>query len=246
MRSPSSRRASLSAALWTAACGALAAPRPAAAQAAVACVNCSTAAQQLLEYARQAEQLRQQIQAYALQGRQYLNMVQNTVGLPMMAWQGLRADVAMVQGILRQGEHLVLDSGFSIGQLGSYASYVSALTDAPTKYRMWSQQANSNVTALMRAFGTQQDQLPADQANLEWARNQVASADGQVRVAQAHAAVSAAGVGELQKLRQAFLGQSQMAANIAQLEEDRRALAAAQLVQMQDAPLAPVDGGARY
>lgn len=224
----------------------LASAAPRAAQAQTVCLNCSTVVQQLMEYAMQAESYRTQLQQYATQAQQYANMVQNTVALPQMVWGSLQSDVAQVQNLLRMGDHLALSSGFSVGQLGSYAGYVGSLTNVPDKYRRWSEQANSNIASVMRGLGTQQDRFAADQANLRWAQGAVASADGQLRAIQAHAAVSSAGVDEMQKLRQAILAQAQMTANIAQQDADRQALAAAQLTQFQELQPAAMAGGARY
>lgn len=222
------------------------APRRAAAQLAVACVNCSTVQNQLLEYAKQIESVRQQVTAYNLQIRQYANMIQNTVAWPQMVWGSLQADVAAVQGLLRQGQHLSLNSGFAVSQLGAYANYVGSITDMPAKYTLWSTQANDNIAAIMRGLGLQQDQFATDQATLQAAQARVQSADGQVRAIQALAGVTSSGVDELQKLRQAVLAQAQLTANIEAQAADRRAVADAQLTRFLDAQPAVMAGNPRY
>ena len=60
----------------------VATPRPAQAQWAVTCVNCSTTWTQLLQYAKEAQSLETQLQQYQTQLQQYTNMVTNTVALP--------------------------------------------------------------------------------------------------------------------------------------------------------------------
>src|ERR1700739_238481 len=72
---------------------AVASPRPAHAQWAVTCVNCSTTWTQLLEYGKQAQQLETQLQQYQTQLQQYANMVTNTVALPQQMWGTGQSDI---------------------------------------------------------------------------------------------------------------------------------------------------------
>ena len=57
------------------------APRPAQAQLATVCVNCSTVVTQLLQYAKEAQSMVTQLQQYQHQLQQYINMVTNTIAI---------------------------------------------------------------------------------------------------------------------------------------------------------------------
>src|ERR1700688_1322347 len=71
----------------------VAAPRPAHAQLATVCVNCSTMITQLLQYAKDAQSMATQLQQYQTQLQQYTNMITNTVSLPQQVWSTVQHDI---------------------------------------------------------------------------------------------------------------------------------------------------------
>jgi type IV secretion system protein TrbJ len=216
------------------------------AQWAVACVNCSTVFQQMMEYATQLKGVALQAQQYARQGQMYANMVQNTASIPVWAFRSVQGDINAVRGIISQGSQISLNSGHAVGSLGSYAGYVGSAIDMPGKYESWSRQANDNVTALARGLGLMQDQNAARLAAYGDAQQQVRLSTGQVQAIQAHAQISAQAADELWLLRQATLAQAQFALNQAQMDQDRRNVAQAQLTQFMDVQPQAMAGGRRY
>ena len=93
------RRVILASAIVLAAWASAAIPRPAQAQWAVTCVNCSTTWTQLLEYAKEAQALETQLQQYQTQLQQYTNMITNTVALPQEIWGTVQSDIMRVQAL---------------------------------------------------------------------------------------------------------------------------------------------------
>lgn len=226
-------------------CGIASAPRPAAAQAAVACVNCSTVVDQLRQIAADARAYQTQLNQYAMQGRQYANMIQNTISIPRWMWMSLQNDIRMVQGIL-DGAPYALNSGFDVGALGNYAGYVGQAIHMPDKYAQWSRQANDNAAAILRGLGVQRDQMEADEAALRNQQDTVQLSEGQVQAIQAHAQLTGTLAGEMRKLRQIQLAQSQQEANRAALQADQEAVTAAKWSQFATVPDVAMDGGVRY
>lgn len=196
-------------------------------------------ADRALAYVRQGQQ-------YVMQGRQFANQVQNTIQIPRYVWMNVQQDMRTVQSILGSGPHYGLSSGFNIQTLGSYASYLGQAVDMPSKYGMWSDQANSNVASIMRGLGTQQDQLVGDQANLSGAQQMVTISEGQVQAIQSHAMLTSQVAGEVQKLRQIELARAQMELNRLAVENDQRVLSQAQMTQFMSAPAPSMNGGLRY
>jgi len=121
---------------------AVAASPVARAQLAVHCVNCSTMWTQLMEYAKQAQQLETQLQQYQTQLQQYANMVTNTVGLPQELWGNVQSDIMQVRSLSNAASLLSGNAGSIVTRLQSAsmqtrppASATSPTSSAPGSRR---------------------------------------------------------------------------------------------------------------
>ena len=135
MRLSSNRRISVrrcrsSAGVALSALASVVTPRPAQAQWAVTCVNCSTTWTQLLEYAKEAQSLATQLQQYETQLQQYANMVTNTVALPQEVWGTVQSDIMQVQALSNAASLLSGNAGSIITRLQSASAYANQAADS--------------------------------------------------------------------------------------------------------------------
>ena len=191
---------------------------PAKAQEVVTCVNCSTTVTQLLEYAKQLQQVETQLQQYSTQLQQYANMVQNTTSLPQQIYSSAMSDMQSVQSLMSTWTQLSFSNpGASMGTFSSYLSSTSGqlgnLSAQATQYQTWSQQSKDGITAAMNALSQQNSQLATDNNTMTQLQAQAASSTGQMQAIQNAAEISAQQVRETEKLRQLIMVQTQLAAN---------------------------------
>jgi P-type conjugative transfer protein TrbJ len=193
-------------------------PVPAAAQASVLCVNCSTTMTQLLEYAKQLQQMETQLQQYSTQLQQYANMVQNTVSLPQQIYSTAMSDMQHVQGLMTMGSQLSFNNpGNSIGTFSSFLNNATSLPGnlpaQATQYAAWSTRAKDGITSAMQSIGVQNNQLSTDDQTMQRLQAQAGSSTGQMQAIQNASEISAQSVRETEKLRQLMMVQIQLQAN---------------------------------
>jgi P-type conjugative transfer protein TrbJ len=155
------RHVAFASAVALAALAGLADPRPARAQWAVDCVNCSTMWTQLLEYAKQAQQLATQLQQYQTELQQYANMVTNTVALRQQAWGTVQSDIMQVQSLSNAASLLSGNAGSIVTRLQSASAYADQATNLGNiagQFTAWQQTIGNNVSTLGRTLGMQQIQ----------------------------------------------------------------------------------------
>ena len=126
------RRLAVAAGVVLAALAGAATPRPAKAQLAVTCVNCSTVWTQLLEYGKQVQQLATQLQSYQTQLQQYANMVTNTLALPQQLWGQVQSDIMQVRNLSNAASLLSGNTGSIVTRLQSASGYTSQLANLGT------------------------------------------------------------------------------------------------------------------
>lgn len=202
-------------------------PRPAAAQLTVACPLCSSWVTQLLQNAREAQAYATQLQSYALQGRQYLNMVQNTAALPMQAWAEVQRDIAQIKALSDASSLLSGNSGDMLSRLNSasgYANRVGALADMPGNLLNWQKTFSTNTTKFAQALGLQQDQQTGNAALLKRLQAHSESATGQMQALQAGNELAAATANQLMQVQATISASTQYAIQRDIVEADRTAL----------------------
>src|ERR1700758_3216578 len=139
--------------------GGIVASHPARAQWTVQCVNCSTTWTQLLEYAKQAQQLETQLQQYETQLQQYANMVTNTVAIPQQMWGTVQSDIMQVRSLSNAASLISGNAGSIVTRLQSasgYASQAANLGNVAGQFTTWQQTIGNNVNTLGRTLGLQQ------------------------------------------------------------------------------------------
>jgi P-type conjugative transfer protein TrbJ len=201
-------------------------PRPAQAQWAVECVNCSTMWTQLLEYAKQAQQLETQLQQYQTQLQQYANMMTNTVALPQEVWGTARSDIMQVQSLSNAASVLSGNSGSIVTRLQSasaYASQAASLGNIAGQFTTWQQTIGNNVNTLGRTLGLQQNQQANNAALLTTLETHSQSAEGQMQAIQAGNELAHANAVQLQQIQATLTTTAQLQATGMAVDADRRA-----------------------
>lgn len=202
------------------------APHPVQAQLAVDCVNCSTMWTQLLEYAKQAQQLETQLQQYETQLQQYANMVTNTVALPQQMWGTVQSDVMQVRSLSNAASLLSGNAGSIVTRLQSasgYASQAANLGNIAGQFTTWQQTIGNNVNTLGRTLGLQQDQQASNATLLTTLESHSQSAQGQMQAIQAGNELAHANAAQLQQIQATLTATAQMQATGMAVDADRRA-----------------------
>ena len=204
----------------------IAAPQPAHAQWAVTCVNCSTTATQLLQYAKEAQSLGTQLQQYQTQLEQYANMVTNTVALPQEVWGTVQSDIMQVQALSNAASLLSGNSGSMISRLQSasaYANETAGLGNISGQFTMWQQTIGNNLSTMGRTLGLQQSQEQSQAAVLSALQQHAQSAQGQMQAIQAGNELAGANAAQLAQIQATLTTTAQMQASNAAVSADRQA-----------------------
>jgi P-type conjugative transfer protein TrbJ len=211
----------------------VAASRPADAQWAVACVNCSTMETQLLGYAKQAQQLETQLQQYQTQLRQYANMVTNTVALPREIWGNVQSDIMQVRNLSNAASLLSGNAGPIVARLQSasgYATQAGSLGNIADQFTTWQQAIGNNINTLGRTLGLQQNQQVDNASLLATLESHSQSAQGQMQAIQAGNEMAHANAVQLHEIQATLSATAEMQATGIAVEADRRAAADAALL----------------
>jgi P-type conjugative transfer protein TrbJ len=178
---------------------------------------CSSLPQQLLDYARQFEQLQQEITTAEQE-------IKNTLALPGTVYRDLTGDIAQLTAITNQANMLAGNSLNMITALSSVGGY------APfTGPGMFHQQfSNENVAVSLalktaaQAITQQNTQLQADATTLSALQTQALGTGGRQATQQTLAGLSASTAQSMQKLAQVMItaAQGQMTYQLAKRDED--------------------------
>lgn len=202
------------------------APRPARAQWAVTCVNCSTTWTQLLQYAKEAQSLATQLQQYQTQLQQYANMVTNTVALPQEVWGTVQSDIMQVQALSNAASLLSGNSGSMISRLQSasaYANQAASLGNVAGQFSTWQQTIGNNLSTMGRTLGLQQSQQQNQAAIIQALQQHSQSAQGQMQAIQAGNELAGANAAQLAQIQATLTATAQMQASNAAVAADRQA-----------------------
>lgn len=202
---------------------------PAHGQFAVACVNCSSIIQQILEYATQISEFATQVSQYQTQIRQYQNMVQNSVKLEY--WLGDEALQAIrnVENVLREGTNITyalmdLDRRFretypdfrSIYQQSEFFDFAENFNRHVTHSKRVFDSAKTALEAAQRmSQGMQTEQTRMDQLGME-----LTTASGHLDAIQAAGQLTQHTAQQMMRMRQLAMLQLQLQATT--IAEDQR------------------------
>ncbi len=220
------RRVILASAIALAAWASAAIPRPAQAQWAVTCVNCSTTWTQLLEYAKEAQALETQLLQYQTQLQQYTNMITNTVALPQEIWGTVQSDIMRVQALSNAASMLSGNSGSMITRLQSasaYANQVASLGNIAGQFTTWQQTIGNNLNTMGQTLGLQQSQQRNEAAILQALQQHSQSAKGQMQAIQAGNELAGANAAQLAQIQATLASTAQMQATGMAVQADRTA-----------------------
>ena len=214
-------------------------PRPAQAQWAVTCVNCSTTWTQLLQYAKEAQSLATQLQQYQTQLEQYANMVTNTVALPQEIWGTVQSDIMQIQALSNAASLLSGNSGSMISRLQSasaYANQVASLGNIAGQVSTWQQTIGNNLSTMGRTLGLQQSQQQNQAAIIQALQQHSQSAQGQMQAIQAGNELAGANAAQLAQIQSTLIATAQMQASNAAVAADRRATEDAAMLHFAQPP----------
>jgi len=239
------RRVCLASAVLLAALASAAAPRPAKAQWAVNCVNCSTTWTQLLQYAKEAQSLATQMQQYETQLQQYANMITNTVALPQEIWGTVQSDIMRVQSLSNAASLLSGNAGSIITRLQSasaYASQAASLGDIAGQFTTWQQTIGNNLSTLGRTLGLQESQQQNETSILQALQQHSQSAQGQMQAIQAGNELAGANAAQLAQIQATLVSTAQMQATGMAVQADRQASEDAAMLHFATPQLVPTTG----
>ncbi|MGH7097845.1 MAG: hypothetical protein ACREE4_09340 [Stellaceae bacterium] len=155
---------------------ATAAPHPSRAQMAVTCVNCSTVATQLLQWAKQVAQYEAQLQQLQYEINSYINLVTNTLNLPNEVWTMAESDVNRVRNLTNQASLLTGSIGTTIGNLNNPAGYTPQLAafaaNWPQQLTTWNNTVGNAYQNLGQVLQLQSTQQASDLSVLTALQNQ--------------------------------------------------------------------------
>jgi type IV secretion system protein TrbJ len=211
----------------------VAAPPPAHAQFATVCVNCSTMATQLLQYAKDAQSMATQLQQYQTQLQQYANMVTNTVAIPQEMWSTVQGDILRVQALSNAASLLSGNSGSLISRLQNasvYANQAGSLTNIP------GQTIGNNLSTMGKTLGLQQGQEASNVALLASLQQHSQSAAGQMQALQAGNELAHQQATQLLQIQATLSGTAQMQATQMAVDADRKATNDAAMQHFNSAP----------
>lgn len=196
------------------------APRPAQAQWAVECVNCSSWWQQMMQYAEQAETALNTAQQLETQIKQYNAMIKQGLALPNQVWGDFQSDMNQLNGLMSQGRNIAYStSNLNTKFKALFPDYQHYVTDpltkqsASTAYEKWSGQTYDAARTALEAAGMQAGQMRDENDVMRQLQQHSASAAGQMQAIQAGNEIAAQQVRQLQKLRQLVMAQMTMQAN---------------------------------
>jgi type IV secretion system protein TrbJ len=159
----------------------------------VFCTNCSTVTEQLLQFARQLEQLQQEIQTAENTLNFYMNAVQNTVSLPSTVYRDLTNDVNQITSIATRANMLAGQTGQMLSNLGASGGYPfgTAVTNWHTQITTESNAISEALTTAANVLNLQPQQLANDAATLAALQSQALSSTGRQQALQTLAGVTA-------------------------------------------------------
>jgi type IV secretion system protein TrbJ len=236
---PICRRLALASSVSLAAWVGVAAPPPAHAQFATVCVNCSTMATQLLQYAKDAQSMATQLQQYQTQLQQYANMVTNTVAIPQEMWSTVQGDILRVQALSNAASLLSGNSGSLISRLQNasvYANQAGSLTNIPGQITGYQQTIGNNLSTMGKTLGQQQGQEASNAALLASLQQHSQSAAGQMQALQAGNELAHQQATQLLQIQATLSSTAQMQATQMAVDADRKATNDAAMQHFNSAP----------
>ena len=168
---------------------------PAHAQQAVTCVNCSTIAQQLIDYGKQLEQLANEIQTATNTLNTYITLVKDTISLPEIVYTDITGTVTQLESLRTTASLLSSNTGDMLSKLNA-AEYPVLNIEQRLTF-----DDNALANALIKA-GQALDSMPAviqqQSSKLAAAQTQSNGASGMTQAMQASNEIAATSAQSIQ------------------------------------------------
>lgn len=189
-------------------------------------------AQQALSYAKQA-------QSYITQLEQWKLEIQNTIQVPLQAYNQITGMASQLQSLTSAASLLTGNSGGIIARMSSLEGYADRLSslgygaeNMTTQFSQWQQQLAGNAKTLGNVISAAQTQLASQASVTMTAQGSVATAAGQLQALQALGEVAASNNATLTTLSGVLVASAQAAQSDRLVAEDRQALSDAAVKQM--------------
>lgn len=179
---------------------------------AIVCPQCATEWTQLMnnfeliqQYMTQVDQLRTQI-------KQYEDMVKQGLQVPETIWSEAKANLAELDQLVRNSQALAYNTDDIAGKLKELYPGYDAYANGDADFGRWARNMDNTVETVLENAGMQADQFGTEADTMRRLEQQSSSAQGRLQAIQAGNAMAAQTFGQLQKLRQLMIAQTELQA----------------------------------
>lgn len=179
---------------------------------AIVCANCAQEWTQLMNnielvksYSVQADDLQKQIQMYE-------DMVKQGMQIPDTVWSEARANLAQLDTLIKNSRALAFNAENVTDKLRELYPGSGAYADGDVDFDRWTRNLDNTVDSVLKNAGAQAGQFETEAEAMRRLEQQSASAEGRMQAIQAGNSMAAQTFGQLQKLRQLMIAQTELQA----------------------------------
>jgi len=166
-------------------------------------------------YASNLEQLQQQIQMYQ-------NMYQNTLGIPIQAWNGIAARLTSLVGTIQNTQGIVNATVNSITNMQTAFGNGNLLSNHQQNLVNWSKGLNNQIGAALQQLGLNANNFSTTQSALQQIQLASQTAAGRLQAIQAGNQIAGMMVNETQALHGTIIAAEQARLNAIAKQENEK------------------------
>ena len=166
-------------------------------------------------YASNLEQLQQQIQMYQ-------NMYQNTLGIPIQAWNGIAARLTSLVGTIQNTQGIVNATVKSIINMQTAFGNGNLLSNHQQNLVNWSKGLNNQIGAALQQLGLNANNFSTTQSALQQILLASQTASGRLQAIQAGNQIAGMMVNETQALHSTIIAAEQARLNAVAKQENEK------------------------
>ncbi|MBP9148619.1 MAG: hypothetical protein KBG00_07540 [Rhodoferax sp.] len=166
-------------------------------------------------YASNLEQLQQQIQMYQ-------NMYQNTLGIPIQAWNGIAARLTSLVGTIQNTQGIVNATVNSIINMQTAFGNGNLLSNHQQNLVNWSKGLNNQIGAALQQLGLNANNFSTTQSALQQIQLASQTASGRLQAIQAGNQIAGMMVNETQALHSTIIAAEQARLNAVAKQENEK------------------------
>ena len=166
-------------------------------------------------YASNLEQLQQQIQMYQ-------NMYQNTLGIPIQAWNGIAARLTSLVGTIQNTQGIVNATVNSITNMQTAFGNGNLLSNHQQNLVNWSKGLNNQIGAALQQLGLNANNFSTTQSALQQIQLASQTASGRLQAIQAGNQIAGMMVNETQALHSTIIAAEQARLNAVAKQENEK------------------------